>query len=323
MSGTASATDGGRLNARDESGRMPEQPLVSIGVPTYNRASSLRRAVESVLAQDYRNIELVISDNASTDETQALCLEASRRDSRIKYLRQQSNQGPIVNFHEVLRQASGEFFMWLADDDWLDSSYISECARKLIENPDYALVGGTGKYYQDGQFLFGGDAITLLQERAEDRVHAYYQQVGINGTLFGLMRREQLQGIPLYEVFGADWLLVAQVAFLSKVKTLESVAIHRSVAGGSQDIHKLAAKVGLSKFMVRNPHLKIAFTVFGDIAWGSPAYRVLSLPRRLLLASKCFVAVCRRYCVPLWHQRLYGWAKRVEAGVKHALRVAQ
>lgn len=297
---------------------MPEQPLVSIGLPTYNRGSTLRRALESALKQDYRNIELVVSDNASTDETQAICLEASKRDERIKYLRQPVNQGAIVNFREVLKQSRGEFFMWLGDDDWLDSSYVSRCVQKLIENPDYSLVGGTGKYYEDGQFLFGGDAIDLLDERAEDRVHSYYRQAGINGTLFGLMRREQLSQIPLHEILGADWLLVAHVAFLGKVKTLDSVAINRSVTGASQDIHKLAAKAGLSKFMVRNPHLKIALTVFGDIVWGSPAYQSLSLFGRLALGSKCFLAVCKKYCVPDWHQRLYRRAKRIEAGVKHA-----
>lgn len=297
---------------------MPEQPLVSIGLPTYNRGGNLRRALESALTQDYRNIELVISDNASTDETQAICLEASKRDGRIKYLRQPVNQGAIVNFREVLKQSSGEFFMWLADDDWLDRSYVSRCVRKLIENPDYGLVCGTAKYYRDGQFLFVDKATALLQERAEERVHSYYRQVGSNGTLFGLMRREQLTRIPLYEVLAADWLLVAHVAFLSKVETLESVAINRSVTGGSQDVNKLAAKAGLSKFMVRNPHLKIALTVFGDIVWGSPVYQSLSLFGRLALASKCFIAVCKNYCVPDWHQRLYRRAKRIEAGVKHA-----
>src|SRR5262245_14062805 len=96
------------------------QPLVSIGLPTYNRASMLPRAIESVLAQTHANIELVLSDNASTDETETICREAQARDPRINYIRQAVNIGLIANFKFVLREARGAFFMWLSDDDWLE-----------------------------------------------------------------------------------------------------------------------------------------------------------------------------------------------------------
>jgi glycosyltransferase involved in cell wall biosynthesis len=296
---------------------MSNQPLVTIGLPTYNRGYSLRDALESALTQDYQNIELVISDNGSTDETQAICLEACARDKRIRYFRFDSNQGPTVNFSEVLKQARGEFFMWFSDDDWMDRSYVSEGLRVMLAHADVGLVCGREKYYDDGKFAFESLHMNLLQDSAPERVQAYFRQVTMNGTIYGMMRRELLTKIPFHEVLAGDWLVVAQMAFLAKVKTLESAAINRSVAGESQDIHRLAASGGLSKFWVRNPHLKISFTVFKDIVWGSPVYRVLSLPRRLVLGSKCFVAVCRKYCVPDWHQRLYVWAKRVEAGVKH------
>jgi len=302
---------------------MSNQPLVSIGLPTYNRATTLSRAIESALGQDYRNIELVISDNCSTDETQAMCLEASARDSRVRYLRQPVNQGATENFREVLRQARGEFFMWLSDDDWMDASYVSACLSVLLADAELGLVCGREKYYEHGEFSFESVRINLLQATGAERVESYYQQVSMNGTIYGLMRREQIASIPFHEVLAGDWLLVAHMAFQSKVKTLESVAINRAVEGASQDIHKLAASGGLSKFMVRNPHLKIALTVFGDIGWGSSAYRTMSFPGRLILGSKSFVAVCKRYCVPDWHQRLYNRAKRVEASVKQAFRVVQ
>ena len=73
---------------------MSKKPLVSIGLPTYNRATSLGRAVESALTQDYRNIELIVSDNASTDETETLCAEFCRRDSRVRYLRDNLRMTP-------------------------------------------------------------------------------------------------------------------------------------------------------------------------------------------------------------------------------------
>lgn len=98
------------------------------------------RAIESALNQDFQNIELLISDNASTDETEAICLDAARRDNRVKYLRQQTNQGATANFREVLRQSGGEFFMWLADDDWLDQSYVGRGERFIIPIPEVRVV---------------------------------------------------------------------------------------------------------------------------------------------------------------------------------------
>jgi glycosyltransferase involved in cell wall biosynthesis len=302
---------------------MPNQPLVSIGLPTYNRASTLRRAIESALAQDYQNIELVISDNASTDETQAICQEVAARDQRVRYLRQQRNQGATVNFREVLKQSRGEFFMWLSDDDWMDDSYVSQCLSVLLAQPDLGLVCGREKYYENGEFVFESTRINLLQDTGAERVRAYYEQVSMNGTIYGLMRREQIAKVPFYEMLAGDWLFVARVAFQSKVKTLESVAINRSVAGESQNIHKLAASLGLSKFMVKNPHLKIALSLFGDIMRQSSPYRSMSLSERLGLGSQSAAAVIKRYCVPDWHRRLYERAKKVEAGLKHRFRSVQ
>src|SRR4051794_27303453 len=118
---------------------MGDAPLVSVGIPTFNRATVLKRAIESFLAQDYSNLELIISDNASPDETESVCEEYCARDTRVTYIRQRSNRGPRPNFLEVLHRARGPLFICLGDDDWLDSSYIRLCVQKLTENPDYAL----------------------------------------------------------------------------------------------------------------------------------------------------------------------------------------
>src|SRR4029079_8481056 len=159
---------------------MLNQPLVSIGLPTYNRASTLGRALDSVLMQDYQNIELVISDNASTDETQAICLAARERDKRIRYLRFETNQGPTVNFREVLKQSGGEFFMWLADDDWLEPGYLTSCMNVFLAEPQHSLVFGNGRYFQNGAFVFDEEELNLSQDSGAERVLKYYRRVGMN-----------------------------------------------------------------------------------------------------------------------------------------------
>jgi glycosyltransferase involved in cell wall biosynthesis len=215
---------------------MSSEPLVSIGLPTYNRAATLVRAIESALKQDYQNIELLISDNGSIDETEAICLDAASRDNRVKYLRQQTNQGATANFSEVLRQSGGEFFIWLADDDWLDQSYIDRCVRILRERPDYSLVCGKARYFQEGKFLYEGVAIDLPQQRGSDRVLAYYAEVADNGTFYGVMRRAEILRVPIRNAMGGDWLLIAAIAFTGKVKTLSDVHANRSLGGAVRSI---------------------------------------------------------------------------------------
>jgi glycosyltransferase involved in cell wall biosynthesis len=246
---------------------------------------------------------LVISDNGSTDETQAICLAASQQDPRVNYSRKQTNQGVLKNFQEVLERSSGEFFMWLGDDDWLEQSYLTQCIRWLVNHPDYALACGRDRYYQRNEFLFEGPSVNLEQEAGTERVLDYYRQVTINGTFYGLMRRAQLIEVPMRVNFGGDWLMLAEIAFGGKVKTFESPALNRAVDGGSRDVSQLAVSFGLSKFMAANPHLKIAFNIFDDIARRSPAYRSLNLFRRLSLAEKSASQILARYCVPLWHGR--------------------
>src|SRR6478752_6533175 len=102
--------------------------LVSVGIPTYNRADRLRTAVESVLGQDHPEVELVISDNASTDGTQQYALSlVEQHPGRIRYLRNDENLGPIENYNRVRAACRGEFRMWLGDDDQLSPTYISTC----------------------------------------------------------------------------------------------------------------------------------------------------------------------------------------------------
>jgi glycosyltransferase involved in cell wall biosynthesis len=278
---------------------LDNEPLVTIGLPTYNRAPSLPRAISSALAQTYRNLELMISDNASTDETQRLCREASEQDARVRYFRQPVNIGPTANFNAVLSAARGEFFMWLADDDWLDHSFVSECLRILLERSDYTLVCGRELYYQGEQLRSECAALNLLQESGAERVLAYYKQVGINGTFYGLMRRVDALKEPLQNVLGGDWLWLARLAFAGKVKTLESVSINRSSEGMSRDIESLAAHYGLSGQKRRMYHA-IATTVFKDIAWRSPVYRSLGKIGRLLLASRAAEIVGLRTFLPSW-----------------------
>jgi glycosyltransferase involved in cell wall biosynthesis len=99
-------------------------PQVSIGMPVFNGEPFIREALNSLLAQTYSEFELIISDNASTDGTEAICREYAAKDKRIRYVRQPTNRGALANFQFVLDEAVGEYFMWAATDDLWDVRWI-------------------------------------------------------------------------------------------------------------------------------------------------------------------------------------------------------
>jgi len=117
-------------------------PKVSIGMPVYNGDKFIREALESVLAQTFTDYELIISDNASTDGTEAICTEYAKRDWRIRYVRQSENRGGHWNFKYVLQAAKGLYFTWLACDDVLESRFLEETFSYMSRHNECILVSG-------------------------------------------------------------------------------------------------------------------------------------------------------------------------------------
>jgi hypothetical protein len=254
---------------------MTQTPLVTIGIPTYNRAWRLERAVRSALAQDYPNLEVVVSDNASPDDTQET-LQRLDSDSRLRWERQERNLGHAKNFARVFEMARGELFMWLSDDDWLDLGYVSACAGRLAEDHSLALVWGRAKYFRDEEFVTQERRIDVLARSPARRVLAYFWMVDINGPMYGVMRRDQLARVPFRELLGGDWLLVGAIAAVGRILTVEEAHINRSMSGMSADAEGLATgEFALAGFRARNPHMWIAWTVLREIASGRHGFRAV------------------------------------------------
>jgi glycosyltransferase involved in cell wall biosynthesis len=109
-------------------GPVARRPLVSVGIPTFNRPEGLRRTLGLICGQTYPNLEILISDNASPGpETEEVVREFAAADERIAYFRQPTNIGAIANFRFVLAKASGDYFMWAADDDEWDAKFVESC----------------------------------------------------------------------------------------------------------------------------------------------------------------------------------------------------
>lgn len=115
-------------------------PKVSVLIPTNNRESLLRLALESLVKQTSRDFEVLVFDNASTDGTQA-CVEAfANRLPEVRYVRQPVNVGPVPNFTACLNNAKGEYIKYLLDDDLLEPECIRIMSECLDDHPEVALV---------------------------------------------------------------------------------------------------------------------------------------------------------------------------------------
>ena len=114
-------------------------PTLSIGLAVYNGAEFLAETLDSILAQSYTDYELIISDNASTDRTEAICRNYAAKDERIRYIRQGENIGASANFNVVYSESKGRYFKWAAADDLLIQDYLDRCIGFLDGHPEFVL----------------------------------------------------------------------------------------------------------------------------------------------------------------------------------------
>jgi hypothetical protein len=311
-------------------------PLVSIGLPTYNRAKYLPSAIASVLAQDHPRIQLIVSDNASTDATADVCRPFVESGALV-YVRQATNISAVANFRAALRLAEGEFYMWLGDDDELSTNYVSSCLSVLRDDPEVSLAGGMAVHHRDGVVEFREAALDLVDPSPSRRVIGYYRRVFGNSVFYGLMRRDLAARQRLDNVTGSDALFVAALAFGGKVRTVDSVSIMRGTSASDRgsDLAAAAPREGRSALTTRTPWVSVAGSVLADIGWRGTAYGPLTRPRRLglgLIAAGVILAraawwqagrsanragrvVLRRLSTPAQYNGLRAWYRRRRAVV--------
>jgi glycosyltransferase involved in cell wall biosynthesis len=117
-------------------------PAVSVCIPTYNYARFLPQAIDSVLAQTYPDFELIVSDNASTDDTPSVL--ATYDDTRMRVSRNERNLGLFGNFNRCLELASGELVKFVCADDWLHPTYLEKAVPVLERHPEVGLLSSAG-----------------------------------------------------------------------------------------------------------------------------------------------------------------------------------
>lgn len=189
-------------------------PRVSIGLPVFNGEQYLAEVLEAFLAQTFTDFELVISDNASTDQTEAICRSYASRDRRIRYHRNSENIGGARNYNRVFGLARGGYFKWAAHDDLYGPTYLERCVEVLDQHPDVALcwprvriIDAAGQVVETYQPNLGANSPDVARRFLACITGA------VEPPVFGLARRELLGKTRLIDTFSAsDRILVGELA---------------------------------------------------------------------------------------------------------------
>ncbi len=187
-------------------------PKVSIGMPVYNGEPFIREALDSLLAQTFTDFDLIISDNASTDGTEAICQEYAAKDKRIRYIRQTENRGATANFQFVLDEAVGEYFMWAAADDRWGELFVEENFNFLTQNFSY--IGSISQSYtQSGEIGAVAGSTTISNPDKWDRVEKFLVNPASNARYYSLWRRSHLANLKLsrYDYVAGDWAIISEL----------------------------------------------------------------------------------------------------------------
>ena len=241
---------------------MDSFPLISVGVPIFNAEKTIARTLSSLLNQDYPNLEILISDNGSTDESMEICKSFERHTDRIRIISQFKNIGPIRNFEYVFKHAQGDYFMWCAGDDSLSPTSISENFQGLQANPKAVGCSSMNSFEGNQERKFRHELVGDLESRI--RLFFRYRRE-LHGNFYCLFKRESLLGCSsLAKSFiGWDWAVIFFLTLrgeLIRSGTSEAIFGENGVSRGAK--RKLYKVLGLSWSQTFIPYLIFSYHVF-------------------------------------------------------------
>lgn len=281
---------------------------VVIGMPVWNGERFLPEAIESILAQTYGDLELLISDNASTDATAEICCAYAKRDERISYIRQEKNIGAAPNHNEVFRRSSSQYFKWACHDDVLAPEFIHECVRVLDADEDVVVCcPATVLINEDGSPLryspldkgmvdsYGTvwrveKNMPLTSADPADRFAAVLCNMDWCFEIYGLIRRSALERtsrMPSY--YGGDKVVLADLSLIGRYHLLETPLFYRrchpNQSSSPQTTRYRAMWISGRKRQILPPQLRLmgAYVRAASRAKLTPVQR-----------SQCFSAIARR-----------------------------
>lgn len=243
---------------------MDNQPLVSIGIPTYNRPEYLKKALDCAINQTYENLEIIVSDNCSKNpEVEKICREYSQNDSRVRYFRQEKNIGMAANGEFVLNTAKGKYYQWCMDDDWLSENYIEEGLKFLEANPDYSIAFGVMNFYNKDYSLDKECQQVSFEENGYLNRIKKYSKTAISSSLsFGLTTKDLVHKVYSGKSrMPEDWIFMVKILFEGKGKFIKNISYNALNNGCSKNLESLKEFFNMPELTQENFWETLAQTV--------------------------------------------------------------
>lgn len=203
-----------------------DAPLVAIGLIVYNGENYISTAIDSLLSQTFKEFDLIISDNASTDATEKICRQYAAKDKRIKYIRQDENIGAYNNFRFVREKgANSKYFMWAAHDDFWAENWL-EVLIDEFKPTDLAVRGNAVIVNESGDILstcsvtsFKKNQILKVFFDDEKNCRAFYWYALFNNYLLKKVNLNLLD-----DTFGADVFSVTHLVQFGDLRVTEKTS---------------------------------------------------------------------------------------------------
>lgn len=294
------------------------EKLVSIGMPVYNGARYMRRALDSLLAQTYKNFELIVSDDASSDETPAIIEEYIKKDSRVRGVRHKEQSGAGANFRSVVFAARGEYFMWAADDDWWEPKFVETLVQAFEERPTYQVamssfervdmdgnIAGNVVFEKDYDITSRSERVMLRRMMRWDTPFHY--------VLYGLFKRDFLARLfsrPFPKCVAPDRVFMSEAALAARIYGSSEILWHKTVK--RKKILERFQKDAFGKAM-RDPHRRsrTIAAMIGRLAT-SPASSPLKKIKILSTEIPLFLWNNRGYVLHEFFPGVYAFLFRVK-----------
>jgi glycosyltransferase involved in cell wall biosynthesis len=191
-----------------------------MAMPVYNGEAFIETAIRSILNQTFADLELVITDNASVDGTEAICRRLAESDSRIRYYRNEQNLGAAANYNLGYKYARGEFFKWCAHDDYISENYIELAVGALDADPKAIMAYGRSEMIDALGHPAPSESAILEGLENPDAAWRFLKVVRTGGScsaIFGLFRRASLALSLLHQpYYSSDRALLAEMALLGR-----------------------------------------------------------------------------------------------------------
>lgn len=239
-------------------------PLVSIGMCVYNEDKYIAKSIESILQQDYKNLELIITDNCSQDNTQEIYLQYAKKDHRVRYYRYRCNIGVLRTFNFTFELTKGNYFMLAGGHDLWDKSFVSRCVEILNSDDNVVLCYTFGSTIDtEDRYITSLRGVDTRNLTIEERMHLALEQK-TNLAICGLMRTDamnKIMPIKYSEIPAGDVVMLLELSTLGAFACVEEPLLHVRQVREEKSEEETVARVLKAINPFREPHSLKTYTM--------------------------------------------------------------